>query len=120
MDNATSFATEITAGIIALGGIVLGIQKLIKHWVITSAENSVVSLMHTELDRVGHQNRLLAEELNKLQLEIINLNKELRNLSIENNELHHQVFNLSAEVSRLQTLLNKHKDFKENPDDFTS
>jgi len=120
MDTIPFYATEITGIIIALGGIALGIQKLFKHWKITSAESSIVSMMHTELERVGSQNRLLAEELNKLQLEIINLNKQLRTMSIENNKLYQQVTNLNSEVCRLQTLLNKHKDFKENPDDFTS
>lgn len=120
MENMPSFTTEIAGIVIALGGAILGIQKLLKHWGITSAENSVVSLMHTELDRVGHQNKILAEELNKLQSEIISLNKELRQLSIENNKLHEQIFGLNAELNRLHTLLNKHQDFKEHPDDFTS
>lgn len=113
METTPFFTTEITTGIFALGAIALGVQRLIKYWKSDSAETSVINLMHTELDRVGKQNKILAEELNKLQLEIIALNKELRNLSIENNKLHEQIFNLSSEVCRLQSLLNKHTDFKE-------
>lgn len=119
MDNTAFFTTEIAAIVFAVGGIALGIQKLIKYWSITSAESSVVKMMHTELERVGHQNKLLAEELNKLQLEIIALNKELRNLSIENSKLHEQIYNFSSEVCRLQSLLNKHTDFKDNSNDST-
>ena len=113
------FTTEIAAVVFTVGGIALGIQKLVKHWTMVSAENSVVKLMHTELERVGQQNRLLAEELNKLQLEIISLNKELRNLSIENSKLHEQIYNFSSEVCRLQSLLNRHVDFKDNSNDNT-
>jgi predicted nuclease with TOPRIM domain len=121
MDNLPSVVSEITLAIVAgVAGLVLGIQKLVKYWKVTAAESSVVDLMHTELERLGHQNRLLTEELNKLQIEIITLNSQLRNLSIENNKLHSQVVNLSSEVTRLQALLNRHKDFKENLNDITS
>ena len=107
--NVISSIPELaSAFVVGLLALTFGIQKLFKQWGSVSAENSVVSLMHGELERLSKQNTVLATELSKLQIEILSLNKELRTLSYENQSLHTEVATLTAEVSRLQTLLKKH------------
>jgi peptidoglycan hydrolase CwlO-like protein len=90
---------------VALIGITVGAQRILKGWKESSVESSVITIMHTELERMSTQNTLLASELNKLQLEIVKLNAELRKLTIENQQLHAEIARLTAEVTRLQTLL---------------
>jgi len=95
--------------VVGLAGVAYGFQKLVKSWKATDAESSVISIMHTELERMAAQNTILAEELNKFQLEIIKLNKELHNLSIENQRLNSEIASLTKEVSRLQIMLVENK-----------
>jgi len=104
MDFSTTIQGLGVLGV-ALIGAVMGVQKLLKGWKESSAESSVITIMHTELERMSSQNTLLAGELNKLQLEIVRLNAELRKLSIENQQLHAEIARLTAEVTRLQTML---------------
>lgn len=96
------WGAALTFGVI---GLAYGLQKLLKNWKATDAESSVISIMHTELERMAAQNTILAGELNKLQLEIIKLNKELHNLSVENQRLNTEIEMLTKEVSRLQIML---------------
>lgn len=95
------------AAAIAFGlfGLVMGLQKMMRGWKETSAETSVITLMHEELERMSTHNKILSQELASLQVEILNLNKELRNLTSENQKLHQEVASLTDEVSRLQGLL---------------
>ena len=108
MIEFTSVPEIAAAAVVGLLALAFGIQKLIKQWHTVSAENSILGLMHTELERLSKQNGLLTAELSKLQLEILALNKELRILSSENQRLHTEVAALTSEVSRLQSILNKH------------
>ena len=110
MINITSIPEIAATAVLALIALAFGIQKLIKQWHTVSAENSILGLMHTELERLSKQNGLLTTELSKLQLEILALNKELRTLSSENQRLHTEVATLTGEVTRLQSILNKHGD----------
>lgn len=100
----TEFTTAISLGII---GLVFGLQKIIKGWKETSAETSVIKLMHEELERMSQQNKLLTTELNNLQIEIMKLNKALRDLTDENQKLHYEVTSLTQEVTRLQSILDR-------------
>ena len=90
---------------VSLVAIAFGIQKLLKGWKETSAESNVLTLMHSELERMSTQNSTLSKELNKLQLELVALNKELYNLSIENQRLHSEVSRLTTEINRLKPML---------------
>lgn len=104
MDFSTAIQGLGVLGV-ALIGLTVGIQRVLKGWKESSVESSVITIMHTELERMSAQNSILASELNKLQLEIVKLNAELRKLTIENQQLHAEIARLTAEVSRLQTLL---------------
>ncbi len=65
MENSQSNLGElIGAAVVVLGAIAFGFQKLIKGWKVDNAETSVISLMHTELERMAKQNKTLGEELN--------------------------------------------------------
>lgn len=90
------------AGLIA---IALFLQKFLNGWHQNNTENSLLSILHTELERMAEQNTKLSVELGKLQHEIIELNKELRILTEENQRLHSEVTVLTGEVARLQTIL---------------
>lgn len=97
------FATAISVGLV---GLVFGLQKVVKGWKETSAETSVIKMIHDELERMSAQNKILTTELSKLQVEVVNLNRELRALTDENQKLHSEVATLTNEVTRLQKLLN--------------
>lgn len=90
---------------VAIIAALFGIQKLLKGWKEAATESSVISIMHTELERMARQNATLTTELNKLQIEIVTLNQELRKLTVENQQLHAEVAALTAEVTRLHKLL---------------
>lgn len=101
---------EIAAAmVVALIAIAFGLQKLFKSWKETNTESSVMTIMHTELERMARQNATLSKELNKLQLEIVDLNRELRKLTVENQRLHSEVQALTGEVTRLQFMLTKYQ-----------
>lgn len=106
MDTSQSSYSELLGGaVVALGVIAIGLQKLIKGWKSDNAETSVITLMHSELERMSAQNTKLGEELNKLQIELITLNAELGKLTLENQRLHAEVVHLTSEISRLKAML---------------
>lgn len=96
-------------GTVALACIVVfvGVQKLLKDWRSSSAEMNIITLMHTELERLSDQNTQLSTELGRLHTEVINLNRELQNLTVENQRLQSEVIALTKEVTRLQAVLHK-------------
>jgi predicted nuclease with TOPRIM domain len=98
------YASGITVSLVA---IAFGIQKLLKNWGSNSAENKVVLLLREELERMSKQNAALATEMNKLQFEVIELNKSLGTLTAENQRLHLEVNSLTQQVDRLHTTLEK-------------
>lgn len=108
MIDFTSVPELAATASLGLLGLAFGIQRLIKQWHTVSTENSILGLMHTELERLAKQNGLLTAELSKLQLEILALNKELRTLSSENQRLHIEMTVLTNEVTRLQSVITKH------------
>lgn len=95
------------AGITAAGilGLAFGMQKLINGFKTGTAESSILTLMHSELERMSAQNANLSMELGRLQIEVIALNTQLRALTAENQRLHSEVGSLTTEVSRLQHTL---------------
>ena len=103
--NNLDVAQLAAGGVAALITRAFLLQKFINNWNSARAENSVIGIMHTELERLSEQNTKLSSELNKLQLEIITLNGELRKLSSENQKLHSEITVLTSEVARLQAVL---------------
>lgn len=99
------------SGLIALAIITvfIGIQKLIKEWRSTNAETSIITLMHSELERMSEQNTALSVELGRLHTEVIALNQELQKLTVENQRLQTEVCALTAEVSNFKKLNVKEK-----------
>jgi uncharacterized protein YoxC len=93
-----------TVSLVALAVVAfsVGIQKLLKDWKSTNAETSVITLMHTELERMSQQNGLLAAELNRLQQEVVLLNAQLSQLCIENQQLQTEVVALTQEVNKFR------------------
>ena len=103
-----STLTQYAGGLVAsIFAALFLLQKFITNWNSDKAENYVISLMHTELERLCEQNTKLSEELGRLQEEIIALNGQLRTLTAENQRLHAEVSLLTSEVSRLQGMLRK-------------
>jgi hypothetical protein len=102
-----AFGPSETLAAVAAGvvGVVIGIQTIMKGWKESRTESSIISLMHTELERMSSQNILLSSELNKLQIEIIHLNKEIRDLSVENQKLYREVASITSEVSLLREVI---------------
>jgi peptidoglycan hydrolase CwlO-like protein len=107
----TSTTDELiqTAGIVGLAVIALfiGVQKLLKDWKTTSAESSIITLMHAELERMSEQNTSLSTELGRLHSQIILLSQELQKLTVENQQLQTEVVALTKEISALKALTRK-------------
>jgi predicted nuclease with TOPRIM domain len=103
-DNLTEYAGGLAGGLLAF---VFLLQKFLTGWKSDKTENSVITLMHGELERMSEQNTKLSEELGKLQGELIVLNTELRSLHAENQRLHSEVSALTDEVARLHGMLKK-------------
>jgi chromosome segregation ATPase len=95
-----------TLSMVALAIIALsvGVQKLLKDWKSTGAETNIISLMHSELERLSTQNTVLSTELNRLQQEMIKLNVQLAQLCIDNQALQSEVVALTDEINKLRTL----------------
>lgn len=104
MVEIDNYSVIQTVSLVALAVIAfsVGVQKLLKDWKSTSAETSVITLMHTELERMSEQNGLLATELNRLQQEMILLNTQLSQLCIENQQLQTEVVALTEEVNKFR------------------
>jgi peptidoglycan hydrolase CwlO-like protein len=105
--NPDSVIQVLGAVALAIIAIFVGVQKLLKDWKSTSAETSIITLMHTELDRMSTQNTQLSVELGRLNAQVITLNQQLQKLTIENQRLQSEVVALTREVTRLQSVLHK-------------
>lgn len=99
-----SLIQTISVASLAIIGLIVGVQKLLKDWRGTQAETNIISIMHTELERMSSQNTKLSTELGKLQEEIIELNNHLTKLNIENNKLQEEVSRLTIELKTLATM----------------
>jgi predicted nuclease with TOPRIM domain len=100
--NDHSLIQTVSLVALAVVAFSVGIQKLLRDWKSTHAETSVITLMHTELERMSEQNGLLSKELNRLQQEMIVLNTQLSQLCVENQRLQTEVVALTDEVSKLR------------------
>jgi regulator of replication initiation timing len=87
-------------GLVALAilAVFIGIQKLVKDWRSTSAETSIITMMHTELERMSEQNIALSTELGRLHTEVIALNQQLQKLTVENQRLQTEVCALTEQI----------------------
>ena len=113
LDLVTDRLIEVLGGVaLAILVVFIGIQKIVKDWRSTNAETSIITLMHTELERLSQQNTSLSNEIGRLHTEIIALNKELQNLTLENQRLQAEVVALTNEVSILRKLTRKDYDGK--------
>lgn len=92
--------------LIALAVITLtfATQKLLKDWRASKTESNVMELMHEELQRTSAQNKVLSEELNKLQQQMIKLNSELARLCVENDKLQQEVVALTSELNAFKKI----------------
>jgi regulator of replication initiation timing len=97
-----------TISVVALAfiGLVLGIKKIFKELRLSEAGDTIMKLMHEELERMSAQNTLLSTELNKLQQEIIKLNTQLRQLCIENDKLQTEVVALTNQLDEFKKIRN--------------
>jgi predicted nuclease with TOPRIM domain len=89
---------------LAVMGVFIGAQKILKNWRSTEAETSIITLMHTELERMSEQNTKLSIELGRLHSEVIALNTELQKLTVENQRLQTEVCALTQEVSNFKQM----------------
>lgn len=104
-DDPSIIAKYAGGTAVSILALAYGLQKLINGFKTGTAESSILTLMHSELERMSAQNANLSMELGRLQLEVIALNTQLRALTAENQRLHSEVGSLTTEVSRLQHTL---------------
>jgi len=99
--QSTSIPQWASAIVFALVGIAFGIQRLIKSWKETDASSNVISMLHTEVKRMGEHNNKLLIEITSLQTQVTHLNAEISNLSVENHKLKQQVADLTTEIEKI-------------------
>lgn len=97
----TTLSEWISSSFLAVIGIAIGFQLLIKNWKTNNTESALLSMMHDELERMSAQNSLLSQEVGKLQLELVKLSSQLTELNAENQKLQMQVTSLNKEIVRL-------------------
>lgn len=116
MDVGGSLGEMIAVAGVTLTTLTLGIQQLVKKWKTTSAENSVLTLLHSELERMAAQNKLLSSYVNALQIEATKINSELGKLQVENKKLHTEVVCLTQELIAVRRSLDKERNYHEDAD----
>lgn len=104
-DDPSIIAKYAGGTAVSILALAYGLQKLLNGFKTGTAESSILTLMHSELERMSAQNANLSMELGRLQVEVIALNSQLRALTTENQRLHSEVGSLTTEVSRLQHTL---------------
>ena len=106
MDIPGSSVGEVLGVIgVSIVTLSLGAQQILKRWKSTSAENTVLTLLHSELERMAVQNKLLSSYVNALQLEATKINSELGKLQVENQKLHTEVMILTRELISVRKAL---------------
>ncbi len=103
----TNYSQLIPAIILGIGGMILGVQQLVKKFKATDAETSILGLLHSELESLAAQNKLLSSYVHQLQLEAVKINCELGKMQVENRKLHAEVICLTREITSLQVALNR-------------
>ena len=103
ISDPSPIAQAAAAGAAALVGLAFGLQKVLKSWKETGAETSVVEMMRKELTRLSEQNTKLADETNKLQLQMIELNKVLMQVTTENVRLREEVKTLREHLENFNS-----------------
>lgn len=103
--DSSNIAGWVTTATVAVGGIYLGIRKLWLTWgadkvtmAAQDAQRSLVEQLHDELTRLAGQNVLLATELNKLQLHILELTRQITALTSENQQFLIEIAALRREL----------------------
>lgn len=102
--NSEEIIQVLTVVSLAIIAVFVGIKKLLKDWRSTDAETSIITLMHSELERMSEQNTALSTELGRLHTEVINLSQELQKLTFENQRLQTEVCALTEEISQFKHL----------------
>jgi len=103
--DPTTIAQLSAAAVVALIAIAVGLQTILKNWKSTTAEGSLLQMMHSELERMSSQNSALSSAIGKLQTELITLSNQLTALTLENRKLQSEVSSLNQEISRLHSMM---------------
>lgn len=82
----------------AIVGLLLGIQKILRDWKTTKAESDIITMLHTEIQRMEEQNSRLSSEVHTLQQKIIELSQQITKLTVENTVLNQKVSDLIKEL----------------------
>lgn len=106
----------IAAGTTALIGGAFALRKLQSQWVRdggdmagNEAKRDVIELMRDELQRLSKVNSELAIQVNKFQLENVQLTSRLATVTIQMADLQHENAELSADIVELRKAI---ADFK--------
>ena len=97
----TNITEWFSTVVLALAGLAVGLQLLVKHFKSNNTESALLTMMHTELERMSSQNSVLSQEVGKLQIEIVKLSTQLTELTLENQKLQAEINNLNREIIRL-------------------
>lgn len=107
--NLEQILQAISLFAVAVIAVFIGSQKILKNWQSAETESSIITLMHSELERMSEQNTKLSVELGRLHDQIITLNTALHKLTVENQHLRTEVSALTEEVSLFKSLTKARK-----------
>lgn len=103
----TNISEWLATGVLAIAGVGLGLQALVKRWTSNNTESSLLGMMHNELERMSSQNSILSQEVGKLQIELVKLSTQLTELTVENQKLQAEINNLNREIIRLHGFISQ-------------
>jgi peptidoglycan hydrolase CwlO-like protein len=103
--DPSNISQWLTAAFLAVVGLAMGLQVVVKNWKANSTESALLKMMHDELERMSAQNLILSQEIGKLQAELVNLSNQLSELTSENTKLRVEVSNLNTEITRLHGII---------------
>lgn len=96
----------ISASAFAFVLLILGIQKIVRDWKTTRAESDIITMLHTEIQRMEEQNTRLSTEVHNLQQKIIQLGQEVTKLTVENSMLNEKISALIKELDMSKVEVN--------------
>lgn len=108
-DVTTSFVEWVTAALVGIGGVVLGLRKLRVGWgadsvqiVSQQAQQAIITQLHEELVRMHAQNEVLGTAVDQLQQRTLDLSAQINLLTGENQALRGEIESLRGEVAHMR------------------
>lgn len=109
MDTIKEILSILATIAVTAAGSILAVKRLLLQWERnglelrkTNAEESIITTLRVESERMFEQNQKLMEQLLSLQLQLGELHTSIGKLKLENDQLHIQINKLTIELKDLR------------------